>query len=96
MQSPSGDEGVIMFYADNNKPVDTATAESICNRYGACLTYGGKSLFLDTYYKTETAASKAAIRARDRLRSVGINAIIRTCAIKSFITGYSSAITADI
>ena len=85
-----------MACADNKKPIDTATAESMCNRYGACLTYGGKSLFLDTYYKTETAARNAAIRARDRLRSVGIKPIIRTCAIKSFITGYSSAITADV
>lgn len=63
---------------------------SIQNRYGAVLHYLGEEVYLDGFYRSETAARNAAIRARARLASVGIETdYIRTCTIVATITGCS-------
>ncbi|MBO6031714.1 MAG: hypothetical protein J6Q22_09595 [Prevotella sp.] len=77
----------------NNELDNACSRASIQNRYGAILNYGGKEVFLDRFFRSESSARNAAIRARARLAAIGIRTeYIRTCTIASHVTGYSRPI----
>ena len=76
-----------------NGNTKTAITPDIANRYTAILTYpSGKRVYLDTFYKTETAARNAAIRARARLAAIGERVDIATASLSIRVMGWSSPI----
>lgn len=67
-------------------------------RFTAVITYrNGAEVYLDAFYKTETAARNAAIRARARLAAAGQEVTrIRTCVLQISVTGWSAPIKAGL
>ena len=68
------------------------------HRYTGVITYSnGQEVYLDSFYKTETAARNAAIRARARLTAAGVSvACIRTAVLTITVTGWSAPIKRGI
>ena len=81
----------------NTKTAMLPRAE-MAHRYTAVITCrNGAEMYLDAFYKTETAARNAAIRARARLAAVGQEVThIRTCVLQISLTGWSAPIKAGL
>ena len=76
----------------------TASKAAMSHRYTGVITYSnGQEIYLDSFYKSETAARNAVIRARARLSAAGVNvASIRTAVMTISVTGWSSPIKRGI
>ena len=56
-----------------NTQTATADRAAMTHRYTGAITYRtGQVVYLDAFYKTETAARNAAIRARAKLKAAGV------------------------
>ena len=77
-----------------NTQTATTSKAAMQHRYTGIITYGnGQEVYLDSFYKTETAARNAVIRARARLTATGRKVSnIRTAVMEIHITGCSSPI----
>lgn len=83
---------------ETNQTAATTTKAGLTHRYTGIITYrDGTEVYLDNFYKTETAARNAVIRARARLKAAGIKTLyIRVACLQTMVTGWSSPICAGV